>query len=138
MTEISWHRQQTKLSNLHLCSTMPPSRKIVANRHKYQPCFLILRQVCDVRLSSQSNNREYPRATGECFVLRTLSTLKVSDSELIILEFSTPSLLCAFRSIIDHHLNHILYGCVHHMFFVSDLLDEAPDTGYNISVVDYS
>ena len=33
--------------------------------------------------------------------------MQVSERGLIIPEFPTTGLLCAFRSIIDHHLNHI-------------------------------
>ena len=65
--------------------------------------------------------------------------MQVSDCGLIIPEFPTTSLLCAFPSIIDHHLNHIRVSVrKNHMFFVSDLPDEVANTGYNIAVVECS
>ena len=61
--------------------------------------------------------------------------MQVSDWGLIIPEFPTTSLLCAFQSIMDYYLNHICVSVRKPCVLCNDLPVDVANTGYNIAVV---
>ena len=64
-------------------------------------------EVGEMSLVGQSDSSDSHWPWGRWLILKNLSTMQVSDHGLIIPEFPTNSLLCAFHSIIDLYLNYI-------------------------------